>query len=128
MALRTDAAFRRLLELVQGFRLERSALSRSRLALLSVWISAASLGAAHCGSPTAPAQSTPLPLLLSGTLVLTSVGQTSQLTVTTNAGTPVTSGVTWQTSTASVATVSVTGLVTAAGFGTTTVTATAAGD
>ena len=98
-----------------------------RLGLLSVWISAASLGAAHCGSPTAPAQSTPLPLLLSGTVVLTSVGQTSQLTVTTNAGASVTSGLTWQTSTANVATVSVTGLVTATGFGATTVTATAAG-
>jgi parallel beta-helix repeat protein len=101
---------------------------RRRLALLSVWISAASLGAAHCGSPTAPVESTPLlPLLLYGTVVLTSVGQTSQFTVTTNAGAPVTSGLTWQTSAANVAAVSATGLVTATGFGSATVTATAAG-
>jgi parallel beta-helix repeat protein len=125
MASRVHSGLGRLWEIVRGLGMGRSVLSRHRLALL--WISAISLGAAHCGSPTAPVESTPLPLLVYGTVVLTSVGQTSQLTVTTNAGASVTSGLTWQTSTANVATVSVTGLVTATGFGATTVTATAAG-
>jgi hypothetical protein len=119
----------RLLEIVRALRTGRPVLSRRRLALLSSWIGAVSLGAAHCGSPTAPIESTPLPLslFLYGTVVLTNVGQTSQFTVTTNAGASVTSGLTWQTGAANVATVSATGLVTATGSGKTTVTATAGG-
>src|SRR5579864_2327763 len=57
-----------------GIATSQRSLSRHRVAWLSVWISAASLGAAHCGSPTAPVESTPLPLLLHGTVVLTSLG------------------------------------------------------
>jgi len=62
-------------------------------------------------------------LTVSGNSLLSGVGQTSQLTAATSAGAVVTSGLTWQTASPSVATVSASGLVTATGPGTTTITA-----
>jgi len=67
---------------------------------------------------------TPSILTVSGNNLLSGVGQTSQLTATTSAGAVVTSGLSWQTASVSVAVVSASGLVTATGPGTTTITAT----
>jgi hypothetical protein len=64
-------------------------------------------------------------LTVGGNSLLSGVGQTSQLTASTSAGVVLTSGLTWQTDSPSVATVSASGLVTATGPGTTTVSATA---
>ena len=94
---------------------------------------ALSIASSRCGSPAAPSTSaSPTPsnpgtstvLALTGTTVMTSVGQTSQLSVKNADGTAYVGAVTWQTSAASVVSVSGTGLVTAAGVGSATVTAT----
>jgi hypothetical protein len=90
---------------------------------------ALAIASSTCGSPAAP--STPSPsgsgntaLTVAGTTVLTSVGQTSQLSVKNPDGTPFVGVVTWQTSAASVVSVSATGFVTAAGVGNATITVT----
>jgi len=83
----------------------------------------------HAGACSSPIASTPATspvkgnLILSGNTILTGIGQTTQLSVTNSAGAPVTSGVQWQTSSLGTATVSPTGLVTAANPGTTSISA-----
>src|SRR6185437_6473318 len=78
----------------------------------------------HAGACSSPIASTPATspvkgnLILSGNTILAGIGQTTQLSVTNSAGAPVTSGVQWQTSSLGTATVSPTGLVTAANPGT----------
>jgi Bacterial Ig-like domain (group 2) len=87
-----------------------------------------SAGFSACASPTTPTSTIPATiatLTVSGNSLLSGVGQTSQLTAATSAGAVVTSSLSWQTASPSVATVSASGLVTATGPGTTTITATA---
>jgi Right handed beta helix region/Bacterial Ig-like domain (group 2) len=84
------------------------------------------LALSACSNPTSPLTATrPATnvggLTVVGTVLLTSLGQTSQLTAKTAAGTVVTSGLTWQSFTSAVATVSATGLVTAIGLGSATI-------
>lgn len=86
------------------------------------------IGAFGCSSATAPSPS-PSPavgssLAISGATVLTP-GLTSPLTAMNSAGAALSTGVTWHSQATAVATVSQTGLVTAIGAGTTTVTASA---
>ena len=76
------------------------------------------VGAARCGSSTQPSAF----ISITGTTVLTALGQTSQLAAKTNTGVDVTGQVTWQSMNTAVATVSLSGLVTAAGFGATSIT------
>ena len=90
---------------------------------LAAGLTAMMVCAGACSSPTAPLSkltSTPAGnsagtgrLVVSGNAVLTAPGQTTQLSVTDSAGAPVTSGVTWQTTSLGVASVSPSGLVTA---------------
>src|SRR5579872_5429797 len=80
--------------------------------------------AVHAGACSSPIASTPATspvkgnLVVSGNTILTGIGQTTQLSVTNGAGGPVTSDVQWQTSSPGTATVSPSGLVTAANPGT----------
>jgi hypothetical protein len=93
---------------------------RPRLLVGVVW--GALLGVAGCSNPTTPSA----PITIAGVATLSQIGQTAQLTVT-SLGKNVTAQVTWQSSNLALATVSATGLVTAKGFGTTMITATAQG-
>lgn len=96
---------------------------------MSAWrptlIFTVALAAGTCASPTAPGG--PLTLALSGTTTLPAVGQTSQLTLTATPSTgppeTVTNQTTWASSDQTVATVSPTGLLTATGYGSATITA-----
>lgn len=99
--------------------------SRGRLLLAVVTLNAISLIGGGCSSPgtSSPSPVAPSTLVIAGATDLT-LGLTSQLTAQTTAGMAVPSGVTWQSAAPSIATVSATGLLTAVGLGTTTVTAT----
>jgi parallel beta-helix repeat protein len=84
------------------------------------WLCVTVATLAACSSPTAStAPTTPSAYVsITGTSVLTAVGQTSQLTAKSSSGIDVTRVVTWQTSNTAVATVTTSGLVTATGLGT----------
>jgi parallel beta-helix repeat protein len=81
---------------------------------------AAVIASAACGGPTGPTTS----VSITGTSVLTAVGQTSQLIAKDTNGADITRVVTWQSSNTAVATVSASGLVIATGLGETTIQAT----
>lgn len=74
------------------------------------------LALASCSSPASPGGATSISI--TGTTVLATVGQTTQLTARDGSGVDVTSRAAWQTSNVGVATVSSGGLVTATGIGT----------
>ena len=92
---------------------------------LAAGLLAVTLYAGACSSPAAPlsdltstpSSSTKGKLVVSGNVILSGTGQTTQLSVTDSAGAPVTSGVQWQTSSLGTASVSPSGLVTAANPG-----------
>lgn len=109
-----------------GGRGRGSGMSRASSAVAALPAVMLLLGAA-CASQTGPSgqptTGAPSVLTITGTAVLTGIGQTSQLAATTASGGPVGTGVTWESSTTTVATVSPSGLLTATGLGTTIITA-----
>jgi parallel beta-helix repeat protein len=113
-------------------RVEARLMKRIRTSLVVSLLSAASHGCGSTATPTAPRPAaTVTAITISGTVALSNAGQQAQLQATASysngTAQSVTSVVTWQSATPTVATVSGAGLLTAVAAGTSTITASFSG-